>query len=268
MLPLQRMSGTTTSYPFPLTLGVAPSEGSKGVSVSIPWATVVNPFSINLLTQFQSGQFSTPQAVWVDNSSVPWPIVISCEQQQQNIWVPRFTQGMFPLIVGQAPIFSVQQLTNSLGGNTNPPLGTTQMTFLNGQQQPWQQPAQLSLYQWSSSIGSASSGVALQVLGVPGTGFYRMINSVQLAVGAATATTATQIVTITLGESGGSTFYTDLVSVASGTVGIFYRSGILNYSSPPLLTFNNGIWFFCNAPVTGANISFSLTIDFTLVQIE
>src|ERR1700733_7963911 len=103
------MSGTA---PNTINLNVLPigqdlipraAEGSKGCSLQIYWQNIFNivptfPIvaTINLLMQYKTGQFTTIQAVWIDNSTVPYPVTLTSLETQQSITVPPFYQGMYP----------------------------------------------------------------------------------------------------------------------------------------------------------------------------
>lgn len=267
------MSGSQATYPFPLTLGLNPPEGSKGVSVTIPWnGGAANPYPINLLTQFNSGNFSTPQSVWIDNSSVPWPMMIVAEQQQQNIMVPPFSQGVYPLVIGQAPIFQVSLISVTQGGNQSPPLGTSNLTFFNVPQVAWQQPAKLQLTQWVG-VGltnlTPNSYSANVILGPAPTPYYREITSVMLSVGCSGATTAAQTVSIYLVETGFTTpFFADMIQLPISSTGAWYRTSLVNFSNPPWLSENSGIALFCNAPLAANTLFATVALTYTLVMVE
>lgn len=129
--------GNTAAYPSPVQIGTLPPEGSRAVAASILWNTVRQNnqgyvAQINLLTQYQSGQFTTVQSVWIDNLSNPWPLIFSVtEMTGQRIYVPANAVGLYPLIVPQAPIFTVQ-LLYTVGVLTLPGvLPVTNFSFLN-----------------------------------------------------------------------------------------------------------------------------------------
>jgi hypothetical protein len=100
------MSGT--SYLAPITLDTVPKEGAKVWSFPIAWGATV-PFGtaqINLLSAFQSGQFTTPQAVYIDNGTCPYQVRLVCQETGLTVRVPPFAQGTYTLIMGNAPVFS------------------------------------------------------------------------------------------------------------------------------------------------------------------
>ncbi len=129
------MSGSVSQsavYPQPVTLSTEPKEGSKAVTISVYWLNYLlnNPsdtLEINLLSQFQSGQFTTVQAVQIDNSTNPYPIQVTSLETAASFLVPGFAQGMYPLLCGPAPVLSIAMLNGS-SATLN---GTTRFTFLN-----------------------------------------------------------------------------------------------------------------------------------------
>jgi hypothetical protein len=127
---------------LPSTSGVSPVEGSKVGVFPIAWANTT-PFgqsAINLLQQWQSGQFSAPQCVFIDNSTCPFTFTIMCNQTGHIIKVPPFTSGLFPLLSSQSPSYSLQLLFNNLNtlfGIQALTSITTTLYFLNTQQSPY-----------------------------------------------------------------------------------------------------------------------------------
>jgi len=144
--PLQ----STASPIYPVTIDTLPrgTEGSKVLPVTINWLTVFNTLTLgggglptrlvaalNLLSQYQTGQFTTVQAVYIDNLSCMYPVVVTSLETGQRIKVNPLTAGMYPLFASIAPSFTITleffQLPNyeqAYGGNN---LGTTIVTFLN-----------------------------------------------------------------------------------------------------------------------------------------
>lgn len=126
------------AYPAPVMLDVSPGEGSRAVAATIQWNSIRQTApgyiaNINLLAQFNSGQFTSVQSVWIDNLSNPWPIILAVsETTGQRIYVPGNAQGLYPLIVPFAPIFTVQLLLSLNAGFTLAGiLPVTNLSFLN-----------------------------------------------------------------------------------------------------------------------------------------
>jgi hypothetical protein len=129
--------GNTPTYPSPVQIGTLPPEGSRAVAASIQWNNVRQTnqgyvAQLNFLTQYQSGQFTTVQSVWIDNLSNPWPLIFSvAEMTGQRLYVPANAVGIYPLIVPQAPVFTVQLLYTVGVLTLQGVLPVTNFSFLN-----------------------------------------------------------------------------------------------------------------------------------------
>jgi hypothetical protein len=203
------MSGQSATFPAPLTLGTIPPEGSKGVRVTVNWdSPQVNvalgySFPINMLAQYQSGQFTSVQAIFVDNSNVPFAVQINCEGIGQAIWVPPFSQGMFPIFVSQAPIFTVN--LQVLGAPGTLLKSSTDVTFLNTPQ---------SYYVNTQPPFGNGFGTLLVTAFLTTTNFVNilpplmsqryLISGVQITLSTLTGWPTTQFVPVTLSEDAGS----------------------------------------------------------------
>lgn len=121
---------------LPVTLDTIPRphEGSKACLLSCAWTDATTTQFFNLLQQFQSGQFTTVQACLVDNTPSQYPITIRCNDTGFVLVVPAYTQGMFPLLCGQQPGFTV---TLQTGGLAVGAVFTTSIWLLNTPQKPW-----------------------------------------------------------------------------------------------------------------------------------
>lgn len=138
------MSGTFQTNLTPVWTEVAPNEGSKACFVSIQWAQTfasgtpgVAP--LNFLQQYQTNKFTALQSVYVDNSTVPYEVRLTCNETQFLICIPPFTQGMYPLMCSNSPTFTVvlfytvDQQSALVNFNC-----TTDLTFLNTPQNRYQ----------------------------------------------------------------------------------------------------------------------------------
>lgn len=140
------IGGAFTGPTVPTQIGTLPPEGSRSATTIIPWqglwlAGSQSVFQVNLLAQFQSGRFTTVQAVWINNLGVPWAVTVTCQESGQILVVPPFSQGMYPLIGQQSPIFTITlQTSNSgfLGRNPGIVPATTTLIWLNTPQRPYQ----------------------------------------------------------------------------------------------------------------------------------
>jgi hypothetical protein len=139
----------TFLYPQPIVLGAAPPsvEGSKVIPIAVSWAAVLTTNNgnftnnltliqpINLLQQFQTGQFTTVQAVYVDNQTNASMVALTCLETGFTIRIPPFAKGMYPLLCGPSPTFTLTfyaQVDPDYGWvQTN---ATTRLYFLNTEQ--------------------------------------------------------------------------------------------------------------------------------------
>ena len=130
---------------LPVTLGTVPrpAEGSKMCQIPCEWAQVLSQsgndqylLTINLLQQFNSGQFTTIQSAFIDNSQCQYPVIFTSQGTGQVLFIPAYTQGMYQLIVGPAPIFTAQL---DISGASFPIADavTTNIWLLNTLQEPW-----------------------------------------------------------------------------------------------------------------------------------
>src|SRR5579862_9896707 len=135
---------------YPVNIDRLPrlAEGSKSLFVPISWIQVFNAVtpgsptlptrliaSLNLLSQYNTGQFTTVQAIYIDNSTCCYPITVVSLETGQQINVNPFTRGMYPIFASVAPAFIITleffQTPNYLQAYGNQNLGTTRVTFLN-----------------------------------------------------------------------------------------------------------------------------------------
>jgi hypothetical protein len=146
------MSGTA-QFPAPVLLGTlpaGPAEGSRCVSLSVNWdqqysASKFSSFAVplNLLSQYNTGAFTTLQSVFVDNSTCSIPVTITAPEVNQTLRIPPFSQGMYPLIVAPATVLTLSGINppgNLYTGLTGSawPSGTTKFCFLNTPQRYYQ----------------------------------------------------------------------------------------------------------------------------------
>jgi hypothetical protein len=200
-----------------------PAEGSKGCLVSIYWDYLFNlvpgvfPITqnINLLQQYQTGQFTTIQAVWIDNSTVPTSVTLREIETGQTITCPAFSQGMYPIFSGVAPVFTAS-LNLQPDPNYAVSIGacTTRIVFINTPQRYFEKYAAVSkpfVYTNNISLIATSTAVNLGPLG-SGTGllsqgstsgqYYRFF-TMSATVILVSAMTAAGLANVALQEGGG-----------------------------------------------------------------
>jgi hypothetical protein len=277
------MAGPSASYPFPVQIGTLPREGSKAIIVSLNWISaptggIVPTFQVNLLQQFQTGQFSSVQSVYVDNSSVPYSVTLVCNESGQTLQIPPFSQGTFPLLAETAPSFSA-----SMRAFANPSYGTkilnctTDLYFLNTPQKPFLNRlpiygqnfgtyfANFSMTSTQAPLTSTSGGIGLTALG---PNMHYLINYISLTVIA--NNDAAGGVTVTLqeyGHSGPYILWLDGFYCQPAVPGIVY-SKIMQFDTP-ILTYDplNSLELVMSA-VPASGFAIELQINAGIVIIE
>lgn len=145
---------------LPVTLGTQVDAKAVAFSVRIPWAdfftaTSILPAKINLLSQFQTGRFTSVQAVYADNSTVPYQVRLTCDETGQTIVLPPFSQGFYKLLVSSSPTLTASlTVTQLVPGVVTPPVPcTTVLQFLNTKQDETQrQVGDTSLQSFSTEL--------------------------------------------------------------------------------------------------------------------
>jgi hypothetical protein len=185
---------------LPVTLDTLPrpDEGSKACLLSCPWVGAAPYLTrFNMLQQFQSGQFTTIQGALVDNSALPYPVTIACLDTSFVLIVPAYTQGMYPLLVGNSPSFTVMLAS---GGVTIAGSPITLIWLLNTPQKPWS-----NSYSPSTAVtlgGTTINGVVST--SVPGQDVYGTGNvRILLANGTFTPPAGVTLVRMTCVGAGG-----------------------------------------------------------------
>jgi hypothetical protein len=276
------MSGAIGLNLIPVSNNVQPSEGSKTAQFNVHWQ-LTSPFgtnNFNFLQQYQSGQFTTIQSVYIDNSTCPYSISLTCVQTGQTVIVRAFSQGMYPILASTSPSF-VATLMSFLdrGSNITFENVTTRFFFLNSPEQPYisdvsNANSQAFSTQITFLVGDAVPSIALEVLPIlPPNQFY-LINSYSIASTTASTTSSNLIFSlIEMGNtpSGGAPGNTAILravimsptddAVSTPTVQLTFPNGLL-------CTTNTGIGILIIEAVPGVSYSTLLTITFSVVTIE
>lgn len=178
---------------LPVTQDMLPAarEGSKVCSLNVNWAFVIASLPripnqvfagvINLLSQAQTGNFSTIQAVWIDNSTCPYPVTLVSLETTQQIVVPAFHQGMYPILANTSPVFTLTlnyaldpNFAFTIGGIGTIPSTTqytTRLVFLNTPQRYFEKNAEVSTpFSWTGEIIMTATGTPSFFLGQFGNG--------------------------------------------------------------------------------------------------
>lgn len=107
---------------FPVSYGYYPVEGSRGVTAQYTWAGVTG-YNEDLSVLSAMGVETTPQAAYVDNSTVTTAVTLTVKGTGQVVTVPAGSQGIFPLFFTATPGLFIS--TTGTGS------GVTRVTYLN-----------------------------------------------------------------------------------------------------------------------------------------
>ena len=143
------VSQSTSAFAIlPVNLAATPKEGSKALRYEVAWGTgqrIANdgsqPVTINLLRQYQSGQFTAIQSVWIDNINNYFAVDLIAVETGERVRCPPLTQGMFPLMSAVAPVFTLVNEITGLSGLMLTFAGRTQLQLLNTKEPYFLNPA-------------------------------------------------------------------------------------------------------------------------------
>jgi len=276
------MSGSIGLNLLPVTIGVDPLEGSKVANFNIKWA-LTNPFgtyNVNLLQQYQTGQFVTVQAIYVDNSTCPYQVKILNQQTGQTIYIPAFTVGMYPILTSNNPSFICTLLyVNDQQAATYLSAVTTRLYFLNSKQDSYIAPTPIygnAFFNYSSYFTvDVGNDAYQQILPAPGgANLHYLINSVSIFL-ESTSSTAQNIVVAILEQ--GDTAFGNPPAANSYVRAIFsipilanqYASNNFQISFPiPILCFNRNNPIGFTQVNGGGTLNMGINISYGIVDIE
>lgn len=277
------MSGTIGTYPAATQLGTLPpaSQGSKQVNVNIAWATVavsagVYTTPINLLAQFNSGQFTTVQAVYIDNLTCGYELILTVVETGFRVRVGAFSAGMFPLVCEQAPQFTASLNAYTAGTFSLPP-GTSKLYFFNTPQKPFTTTAlgvgsnfqvltnQLNITNsstlvWTPTPAMIAAGQHLAITGINVTlwldsgGTYSITGMQQLLL--TESTTLRTVWAVAAPFQGTSTGQTVLQTVQT------FTTPLIQYDASSSLN------FAFSTPITGANMRGQWTMTYGMLTVS
>lgn len=268
--------------PLPVEIGTVPGtvEGSKCVTATLAWDTIRSQTgayvaSLNLLSQFNTGQFTTVQAVYVDNLTVAYTLSIVCSGTGQRIIVPPFSSGMYPLIVGgNAPTLSLT-LNNSATGFIADalPAGTSTLQFLNTPQKSYETRGGLngSNFQCSGYSTSLPLNAANGLINLAGIGAndHIALNSLTLGIWASAAWPYNEMNWVMLKDSiGGYTLWCDSFGASTtSTYGMAYHVNIIFPTPVITKTGGAGITISLMRYITG-NIYYDAAFTYNILTIQ
>ena len=123
---------------FPVSFGYYPREGSRAVSAQYSWAAQTG-YVEDLSQLAAKGVETTIQGVFIDNSTVPYPVTLTVLGTEQICVIPPNAQGMFPLFFSGTPALQITTTAVNSGVTRlyllNVPLGGAATWSATGAQQ-------------------------------------------------------------------------------------------------------------------------------------
>lgn len=267
------MSGQGQIAIQPVTLDTLPraAEGSKALLIVQRWNDPSLAGGIlatyNLLQQFQSGQFTTIQSVWIDNGTNLQPVVLTALETGQTIRVAALTQGMFPIVSGVAPVFTL-----ALESTVFVSAATTRIMFFNTPQRYFVQPSPPVI----SSIGNNSGGFSAPatpalffVGGVFGPNNYIALTGFQLSLSmtAGAVWAGNTPVTIIMALNGVQV-WSDVFNCTAASFGMVYSKAV-GFPAPTAPQLLADSWtLIISALPPGGTIQFFITYYYQLINIS
>jgi hypothetical protein len=277
------VSGATLNL-IPVNQGVAPTEGSKSAAFSVLWSNTkpFGTFNMNLLQQYQSGQFTVVQSVFIDNSTCPYQVTVSNQQTQQTLRIPPFTQGMYPIISGANPSYvaTLNSVVDNPSGMSFSDI-TTSFFFLNTPQQPYQ----ITLPNYGANF-LVANGVLIspamntlsEIVPPGGSNVHYIINAIYLQIVLSEIAATEFMIIASLQEMGTSTSggASSATSYQRQSIGIPILSGVPGNTQQyliniPSLTFNanNGLGLLfeeSNGADASFNVAYQLNYGSVILQ--
>lgn len=232
MVPAMSGRGQISIQPVNLNTIPRADEGSKAVLITQNWRDAAlaggTMATYNLLQQYQSGQFTNIQAVWIDNGTCYEPVTLTCLETGQVIRVPALAQGMYPIASGPAPVFTLT-LLNTI----NVPAATTRLMFFNTAQRYVTQAVPpiatgQGIVSGSGFAGAATPLTVIQAaLQLPASlNLYMALTGFILTLSmTAGAFVSNEPLTILLRLNGGDV-WADIFNVSTSSFGAIYRTAV------------------------------------------
>ena len=226
-------------FPQPVTLGTIPKEGSKVAHQTINWVDYFDihnnttAVKINLLSQFQSGQFTTTQTLYVDNTGTPFPVRFTSEETGQSFIAPPSSHGVYHLFCGPSPVIDVAAYNLKLQYTR------TEIFLLNTNHTPYTVSAPAAGYtpSWFNFNNVAfTSGVKNNWSFVGGTDQAIQLNAFNLTILNTVALAASGVLIVQFIETGGPldgfVLWSDAVLVPASMVTSQMYRAIFNFTNP------------------------------------
>lgn len=268
----------------PIQLGTLPrpDEGSKGAPFLVRWSDVPlvqtpeggkRIASFNLLAQYQLGQFTSIQAVYIDNATCKVPVDFTCLETGQSVRCPAFAQAMFPLVSGVAPNFTLQ-FTNDPAG---PNLGqSTKFILFNTPQRPYVNVVGPVFVGGAVTVQPAATGpfpATFQVInnaGLAPTRLYMRLLGFQLSIanaGGAAFAANTQITVALTHNNSLPPYWEDNFNVSPASFGTLYSKDV-QFPEPQNPVDQNDTWelFVTATTANGVLFYFTYYYDYVLMR--
>jgi hypothetical protein len=174
-----QFSGISTPI-TPIGWGTSPVQvGAKGAPFSINWVNVRNNIFEFNLTQYEfTNQLGYPQALFIDNSTCPYPVACLVSGLNQNINIPAFSQATVPLFMG-----SNSTLKFSIGQAPTYPNVTTRVVILNTACEFAIAPSTPLAYQWQTTTQQTLTSAGKVFVSVSPVTFTTPLSNANIASG-------------------------------------------------------------------------------------
>lgn len=96
----------------PIFNQLVPGEGPKAIRALLDFSTV-DGYSLDLTTQQESGIIKAVQTLYVDASRLLQPVTFVAQKTQQRITVLPNTQGYYPFLLPNPPVFDVESVASA-----------------------------------------------------------------------------------------------------------------------------------------------------------
>lgn len=263
------MSAPGRSAILPVKLGLLPPERelSKTYAITQRWndPNLVNGVATyNLLQEYQSGQFTTIQAIWIDNSTNSLAVRFTCLETGFTINVGPFTQGMYPLASNVAPIFTLSQPATVANS------ASTKFIVFNTPQRYFVQSNVTVFDGGAVNVDAPFNGAGIDTNFItnsnPATIFFRM-KAFQLSIRMITGGPwgGNQSVTLQLKDNA-SVVWADTFNVTAASFGTLFDKAF-QFPTPTNPTLNNDIWSLNVSAVPPGGLQFDMNYYFDTVNI-
>lgn len=255
----------------PVNLNTIPrkAEGSKAVLITQRWNDPALAGGLkatfNLLSQYQSGQFTDIQAVWIDNSTNYVPVVFTSVETGHVIRCPALGQGMYPVVSAAAPVFTLE-----LAASFIVPSGTTKLMLFNTPQRFFQNPGTPVFQNVNRSEGQI--GVLpttwLTTATVFGPNQFFCLTGFQLSMSIASGSFGVTFTnTVSLLQNGNIVFE-DQFTCTSASAAVIYDKAI-NFSNRTNPLTATDIWTIAiSTPPVGGLLEFVLIYYFDILNLQ